>query len=105
MGKTQLLEGAEPFLEIYQRGMEPVEEFDGAVSEDGLVFGTYLHGLFDQVSLRVRIVNSLRHKKGIPPFKEEEQLSQFEVWERNYDKLADWVSQSIDLNYIINLLT
>lgn len=48
--------------------------------------------------------NSLRNKKGLGSLKEDKQLSRFEVWEKNCNKLADLVSQNIDLNFIYNLL-
>ncbi|VAV84602.1 Cobyric acid synthase [hydrothermal vent metagenome] len=38
---------------------------DGAVSKDGLVWGTYLHGLFDSDSFRGGLVNLLREKRGL----------------------------------------
>lgn len=104
MGKTTLLSGSQPLLEIKQWGREKVNKLDGAVRDDGLVFGTYLHGLFDQVPFRVRFINNLRNKKGLPLLKEEEQLSQFEVWERSYEKLANLVSQNIQMDYIYNLV-
>lgn len=39
---------------------------DGAVSDDGLVWGTYIHGLFDQPSFRRAWLNRLRSRKGLP---------------------------------------
>ncbi len=104
MGKTFLLSGSQPLLEIKQWGREEVNQLDGAVRDDGLVFGTYLHGLFDQVPFRVRFINNLRHKKGLSLLEEKEQLSQFEIWERSYEKLADLVGQSIQLDFIYHIL-
>lgn len=39
---------------------------DGAVSDDGLVWGTYIHGLFDQPAFRRAWLNRLRGRKGLP---------------------------------------
>ena len=105
MGRTRLLEGVEPFLKLTWRGRESIEEFDGAIREDGQIFGTYLHGLFDQVSFRVKFINKLRALKRLPPLKEEDQLSQFQVWERSFEGLADLVEESLDLDYISGLLS
>ncbi|WP_228288841.1 hypothetical protein, partial [Klebsiella quasipneumoniae] len=38
---------------------------DGAVSDDGLAFGTYLHGLFDSDAFTRALVNGLRQRKGL----------------------------------------
>jgi len=43
MGETG---GAQPWLEIMERGGQPVSVFDGAVADEGHVWGCYLHGLF-----------------------------------------------------------
>ena len=40
--------------------------FDGAVCEDGLVWGTYIHGVFDQPGFRRGWLNRIRERKGLP---------------------------------------
>ncbi len=35
--------------------------------DDGLVWGTYIHGLFDQPQFRRAWLNGLRRRKGLPP--------------------------------------
>lgn len=104
MGKTSLGKGDRPFLEILRRGREGVRELDGATREDGLVFGTYLHGLFDLVPFRVTFINRLRAKKGLAPLEAGKVKSQFEIWEQSYEKLADLVRQNLDLDFIRRLL-
>lgn len=104
MGKTRLMEGIEPLLVIHRRGNHEVLDYDGAVSKDGRVFGTYLHGIFDQVSFRLRFVNQLRNNKGLPPLDIKGQMNQFEVWERSYEMLADLVSSSLDMKFIEKLV-
>ena len=39
---------------------------DGRVSEDGLVFGTYMHGLFLNPSAANALLSFLSAKKGLP---------------------------------------
>ena len=65
MGET--LAGAEslPFATIARRSGGEVE--DGAVSSDGRVCGTYLHGLFDNDSFRRAFLNRIRQEKGLEP--------------------------------------
>ncbi|MEP7199843.1 MAG: cobyric acid synthase, partial [Chloroflexota bacterium] len=51
---------ASPFLQITTRGERTVTDTDGAVDETGHIFGTYLHGLFDNANFRRAWLNSLR---------------------------------------------
>jgi len=43
------------------------EAADGACREDGLVWGTYIHGVFDQPEFRRQWLNRLRQRKGLHP--------------------------------------
>ena len=43
------------------------EEADGACREDGLVWGTYIHGVFDRPEFRRQWLNRLRQRKGLHP--------------------------------------
>ena len=49
MGRTQ---GQSPFLEIVERSGQSVQEADGAVSDDGKIWGCYIHRLFANDKLR-----------------------------------------------------
>jgi adenosylcobyric acid synthase len=66
MGQTVLGPGARPFASIAERSRSAASLNDGAVSGDGRVFGTYLHGIFDNQSFRTAFLNRLRRGKGIP---------------------------------------
>lgn len=46
-------------------GGEPAFGDDGCVSNDGLVFGTYLHGLFENENIRNSLLSYLYKKKGL----------------------------------------
>ena len=65
MGETILGGAVQPFAQIVSRSGEDVEVLDGAVTRDGRVFGTYLHGLFDNDSFRSAFLNRIRRKKGL----------------------------------------
>ncbi len=41
---------------------------DGAMSPDGRIWGTYIHGVFDQPGFRRLWLNQLRQRKGLEPF-------------------------------------
>lgn len=56
MGRTV---GENPWLEITERSGESVTVLDGAISADGRIWGCYIHGLFDNASLRRAWLTSL----------------------------------------------
>ncbi len=87
MGRTT---GAAPFLQIVRRGEYDVRDADGAADESGKIFGTYLHGIFDNANFRRAWLNSLR-----PHVTSAESLG--EVREREYDRLAAVVRASLDM--------
>jgi adenosylcobyric acid synthase len=75
---------------------------DGLERADGLVFGTYLHGIFDNESLTRRLLTRLAAKKGITLQNSQESVASYK--ERQYDKLADLVRKSMDMNRIYEIL-
>jgi adenosylcobyric acid synthase len=44
----------------------PVFGDDGCIDESGLIFGTYLHGLFENENVRSALLGYLYRKKGVP---------------------------------------
>jgi adenosylcobyric acid synthase len=67
MGETTLGKCARPFATITRRSGRVVKISDGAVSADGRVFGTYLHGIFDNDGFRTGLLNRIRMGNGLPP--------------------------------------
>jgi adenosylcobyric acid synthase len=65
MGETTLGPEAHPFAHIIRRSGREVSVDDGAVSTDGRVLGTYLHGIFDNAQFRTDFLNGLRRNKGL----------------------------------------
>jgi adenosylcobyric acid synthase len=76
MGVTSR-EGDRPCFRVWHRGAEAnVAEstdsrddghLDGAMTSDGLVWGTYIHGLYDHPGFRRAWLNRLRERKGLSP--------------------------------------
>jgi hypothetical protein len=75
---------------------------DGLERADGLVFGTYLHGIFDNESLTRRLLTRLAAKKGITLRNSQESVASYK--ERQYDKLADLVRKSMNMDRIYEIL-
>jgi adenosylcobyric acid synthase len=67
MGKTRLEAGVYPAFIITESSGRKAHSPDGAVSRDGLVFGTYIHGIFDSSEFRRCVLNNLRARKGLRP--------------------------------------
>jgi adenosylcobyric acid synthase len=65
MGDTVVGPGSLPFAMITRRSCQDTEVRDGAVSSNGRVFGTYLHGIFDNADFRRTFLNRIRAKKGL----------------------------------------
>ncbi|MDD1685512.1 cobyric acid synthase [Methanoregula sp.] len=71
---------------------------DGRVSDDGLVFGTYLHGLFQNVSAANALLSFLHRKRGLPFIPIPETAAD------PYETLADLFEQHVDMDAIVALV-
>lgn len=71
---------------------------DGCVSEDGFVFGTYLHGLFHNDEFRRGWLNTIRTSKGFDPLPV--QLRFKEKKEQAYDRLAELTRKHLNMEAI-----
>ncbi|RPI38124.1 MAG: cobyric acid synthase [Methanoregulaceae archaeon] len=71
---------------------------DGLVSSNGLVFGTYMHGLFQNPAAVNALLSYLHRKKGLPfsplPARAEDP----------YDALADLFEEHVDMDAIVALM-
>lgn len=72
----------------------------GVSNSSGMVWGTYLHGLFENDLFRQAFLNRVRLRKGYEPSK---QLKIYDL-EEKLDHLADVVRQNVDLKQIYSLL-
>jgi adenosylcobyric acid synthase len=95
MGRSQLVgDGARPLLRLTRRGGQPADSLDGAVDGSGRVWGTYLHGLFDDTDFRRAWLRSLGWSL---PDQEVDVLS---VRQAAYDRLAAAVRSSLDMDRV-----
>ncbi|KEJ00329.1 cobalamin biosynthesis protein CobQ [Clostridium botulinum A2B7 92] len=101
MGISKYGENINPLFKIYDKNGEKVGYFDGAINEKGNVMGTYIHGVFDGVAFREKIINELRVKKGLK--KKKSQVYEH-MREKELDKLADVVRQSLDMKKIYSII-
>jgi len=99
MGQTTLGEGLRPFSRIFRRGDATVSIEDGAVSPDGRIFGTYLHGLFENSRFREIYLNSIRLEKGMPLRRGTQSQPQHDP----YEQLAEQFEKYIDMQRILTI--
>jgi adenosylcobyric acid synthase len=95
-GVTAVSGGLGPFL-VTERNGEPVGELDGAMRPDGLVIGTYLHGLFASPELRRALLGALAERRGVPP---DPRWGAAEEPGARYERLADAVSSALDVGAV-----
>ncbi|WP_024554587.1 cobyric acid synthase [Franconibacter helveticus 513] len=97
MGETTLGKNARPFARLGE------EKQDGAVSPDGQVAGSYLHGLFDNGAFTRALLDSLRLRKGLAPFAGE--ALDYAAWKsQQFDKLASAMREHIDITRIYQIM-
>ncbi len=80
---------------------KPDGSLDGAISSEGKVWGTYLHGIFDADEFRRWFIDRLRSRRGLSPIGKVR--SEYDL-EPALDRLADAVRQSLDMNRIYRIL-
>lgn len=111
MGITKLTGNAKPVFERVEKAERKqdqttesaaVQNWEGLEREDGLVLGTYLHGLFDNECLTEALLEKLAKKKGISL--ETTAESQEAYKQRQYDKLADLIRKSLDMEAIYQIM-
>lgn len=100
MGETVLGPEARPLMRLISRSGKAVDLEDGAVSSDGRVWGSYLHGFFDDPMTRRGFLDGLRTRRGLPPGSAESGPT----LESELDRLADHLAVHLDLDHILTLL-
>ncbi|ABZ84947.1 cobyric acid synthase cobq [Heliomicrobium modesticaldum Ice1] len=104
MGQSNPVGDQPSFCRIRQRGDETVDVADGLVGGDGLVIGSYLHGIFDNEPLRHHLLNTLRRKKGLPEIDFAGIPSIRERREQDYDRLGEIVRQSLRMDLLYEIV-
>ena len=96
MGATTNLGGAVPMIELEDG------RTDAYMTPDGRIWGSYLHGIFDNEDLVFGLVHDIMREKGINPG--ENHLSVAEYKEIQYNKLADLIRNNLDMDQIYRIL-
>ncbi|MDO8785782.1 MAG: cobyric acid synthase [Syntrophales bacterium] len=103
MGKTSF-QRKNYMFEIVRREGPPVSVPDGFISDDGRVWGTYIHGIFDNDDFRREFVRRVKSEKSLPVASAsagegegEPRFNYEEFKETQYDALAALVREHIDM--------
>jgi adenosylcobyric acid synthase len=89
-------------VEIIRRSGSPVKIVDGLVAGNGKIFGTHLHGFFNNPHILLALINTVRHEKGMAPLMEEN-LPVIRR-EQYYDRLAQTVRDALDMERIYGIM-
>lgn len=96
MGMTENLGEAIPMITLEDG------RTDAYMTKNGRIWGSYLHGIFDNEDLVFALVQDIMKEKGINPA--ENHLSIAEYKEIQYNKLADLIRNSLDMNAVYKAL-
>jgi adenosylcobyric acid synthase len=100
MGETTIGPLALPLLRLTMRSGCTVVVDDGAITADGRVWGTYLHGFFDNAVVRQSLLTRLRHRRGLAIVPEGAGSN----LDAELDRLADHLQEHLDVERILALL-
>lgn len=101
MGISSYGDKAKAMFTIYDENGKKVEKLDGAINERENILGTYIHGLFDGVDFREKVLNKIRVSKGL---EEKKSLHYENLREKNLDILADLVRENMDIKEIYRIM-
>ena len=103
MGETEISDQVSPFSHIVLQNGEETSRYDGAVSPDKRIQGTYLHGVFDNSQWTRDYLNQIRLEKGLEPITDQAiDLKEFK--DLQYDKLAAVVRDAVDMKKIYQIM-
>ncbi len=95
MGRTA---GGEPVFKLFRPDGSSAE--DGAVDAGGLVFGTTVHGLFENPEFRRRLLDRLRALRGLSPVGRPAPFNR----RAGYDRIAGVLRTHLNLEFIMSLV-
>lgn len=86
-----------------RRNMPDETIAENVISDGNLVYGSYIHGIFDRPEIAQEIITCLAQRKGIQiadgAFEDYQSFKQ-----KQYDKLADTLRKYLDMNQIYGML-
>ena len=103
MGITKRNENSNNFVTVKQKLEQKVNYQVGSVNKECNVFGTYLHRIFDDIDFTRTILNNIRKMKNLEPI--ESNVKSFKEFKnQQYDKLADYLREHLDMEKIYEIM-
>ena len=93
---------------ICAKNLEGYEIHSGVTAADkivaaGNIFGTYIHGIFDNDKFRRQIINAIRITKNLAPIEETKNLRAER--QKNYERLAKIVRENLNMNLLEKIIS
>lgn len=103
MGHTAFTREADkhPFTVCQRRGKACASQ-EGTANTAGNVFGTYIHGVFDNDVFRRSVLNALRHSKGLEALANTRNVMAEK--QQAYEHLADVVENALDMEKLYQIM-
>lgn len=101
LGKTIKSPQIKSIIKINKVNDKEESSYDGGVNLKGNIMGTYIHGIFDAPTFRQHILNPIRKKKLL---EERESPSYESLREKELDKLAKIVRESLDMDKVYKII-
>lgn len=102
MGRTDFVGEVTPAFTITSRSGNALSATDGVVRPDGLVMGTYIHGIFDNDEYRRRLIDRLRVRKGLLPLQTLQDTQARK--QASYNRLAETVQNSLNMALVRQIM-
>ena len=104
MGITKRNENSNNFVTVKQKLEQKVNYQVGSVNKECNVFGTYIHGIFDDIDFTRTVLNNIRKMKNLEPI--ESNVKSFKEFKnQQYDKLADYLREHLDMEKIYEIMS
>lgn len=100
MGRSVSRGAAQPLFHITRRDGREADFLDGLTQPDGRVWGTYIHGIFDNDDFRRKFIEEVRRRSGKATVAVSANFSYRRWKETQYDLLAEHVRKYTDINRI-----
>lgn len=103
MGHTAFIREADnhPFTVCQRRGKTCASQ-EGTANAAGNVFGTYIHGVFDNDVFRRSVLNAIRHSKGLEALANTRNVMAEK--QQAYEHLADVVENALDMEKLYQIM-
>ena len=101
MGRTCAVQRVNALCQFSDMGEEKAAAWDGGQQKN--VYGTYVHGIFDEGTLAYDLCQCLAKRKGVS-LKNPDETDYQSFKEKQYDLLADGIRKHMDMNRIYEML-